>query len=49
MAVANRVGNTTRFEYDDDHRLLSIAGADGVRPLLTEYDDDGRVTSIAVP
>ena len=44
--VTNQAGHVTRFEYDDDHRMVDIFDPRGVHAVRTEYDADGRLTSV---
>ncbi len=43
VSFTDRAGATTRFSYDDDHRLLDIEDPRGVKPIRNEYDAEGRL------
>ncbi len=45
-SVTDALGNTVRYEYDDDHNLVRTIDPSG-RPMRTvQYDADGRISSI---
>lgn len=43
QSFTDREENVTTFEYDDEHRLLSIRDPRGIQPVRNEYDDAGRL------
>ncbi|MCP3994164.1 MAG: RHS repeat protein, partial [bacterium] len=46
VSFTDREDHTTRFVYDDDHRLEDIEDPRGIRPVRNDYDDSGRLTSV---
>ncbi|MFE3446547.1 DUF6531 domain-containing protein [Nocardia sp. NPDC059180] len=44
VAVTNGVGATTRYDYDDEHRLTGWTDSNGNR-MVNAYDPDGRVVT----
>jgi RHS repeat-associated protein len=44
--VTNQAGHVSRFEYEDDHRMVDIFDPWGVHAVRTEYDADGRLVSV---
>ena len=43
VTFTDRAGNTTRFTYDGEHRLLDIEDPRGVKPIRNDYDERGRL------
>lgn len=42
-SFTDREQNVTTFEYNGEHRLLSIRDPRGIQPVRNEYDDAGRL------
>ena len=43
ISITNPAGETTRYDYDENNRIVSETGNDGVTYVTNTYDEEGRV------